>query len=96
MAEGDYRKALRALYLAILANLGAHGRIAIARYKSNREYQMELARRAHAEPELLQCFSDCMTVFERVWYGLHPVAREHLQRFIRDQERITILVQSPS
>lgn len=94
MAEGDYRKALRAFYLAVLANLGDHGRIVIARYKSNREYQMELARRAHAEPELLQLFSHCMVAFEQVWYGMYPVAQEQLHNFMRDQERITILVQS--
>lgn len=94
MAEGDYRKALRAFYLAVLANLGDHGRIVIARYKSNREYQMELARRAHAEPELLQLFSQCMAAFERVWYGMYPVAQEQVHNFMRDQERITTLVQS--
>jgi len=89
----DFRHALRALYLAILAQLGDNGRVAIARYKSNRDYLNELTRRAHAEPELLALFNGCMLAFERAWYGLHPVAEAQLTRFMTDQERIAALVQ---
>jgi hypothetical protein len=92
MDRGDFRQALRALYLAVLAQLGDTGRVAIARYKSNRDYLNELTRRAHAEPELLDRFSQCMAAFERAWYGMHPVAEAQLSRFISDQERIAALV----
>jgi hypothetical protein len=92
-AQQDFRHALRALYLAILAQLGDNGRVAIARYKSNRDYLNELTRRAHAEPELLALFNGCMLAFERAWYGLHPVAEAQLTRFMADQERIAALVQ---
>ncbi|MFZ1983710.1 MAG: DUF4129 domain-containing protein [Desulfatitalea sp.] len=92
MGRGDFRQALRALYLALLAQLGDTGRVAIARYKSNHDYLNELTRRAHAEPELLERFAQCMTAFERAWYGMHPVAEAQLSRFISDQERIAALV----
>lgn len=92
MGRGDFRQALRALYLALLAQLGDTGRVAIARYKSNRDYLSELTRRAHAEPELLERFAQCMAAFERAWYGMHPVAEAQLSRFISDQERIAALV----
>lgn len=90
--RGDFRQAVRALYLAVLAQLGDTGRVAIARYKSNRDYLNELKRRAHAEPELLERFARCMAAFERAWYGMHPVAEAQLSRFISDQERIAALV----
>ena len=94
MAErGEYRQALRAYYLSILSQLGDHNRIAIARYKSNREYQLELGRRSHAEPELLDLFSRCVARFERAWYGMHSVAENQMSQFVSDQERITRLVQ---
>jgi hypothetical protein len=93
MERQDFRHALRALYLAVLAQLGDHRRVAIARYKSNRDYLDELTRRAHAEPELLDLFTRCMLAFERAWYGMHPVAEAQLTRFMTDQERIAALVQ---
>jgi hypothetical protein len=94
MAHNDLRAALRALYLAMLAQLGDTGHVALARFKSNRDYRNELDRRAHVEPELLACFTRCMTAFERAWYGMHPVAETQLSSFITDQERIATLVQS--
>ncbi|MBI5552871.1 MAG: DUF4129 domain-containing protein [Desulfobacterales bacterium] len=93
MDRQDFRHALRALYLAVLAQLGDNRRVSIARYKSNRDYLDELTRRAHAEPELLNLFTRCMLAFERAWYGMHPVAEAQLTRFMTDQERIAALVQ---
>ncbi|MCP4688841.1 MAG: DUF4129 domain-containing protein, partial [Desulfobacterales bacterium] len=88
MDKRAFRRGLRALYLAILAHLAEHGRITIAKYKSNREYRQELARRAHAEPELLTLFSGSVASFERAWYGMYTVTREDLDEFIGWQERI--------
>lgn len=93
MVKGESRAALRAFYLAILSQLGDGGRIAIARYKSNRDYLGELSRRSHAEPELLDLFSRCMASFERAWYGMHSVAEAQLHQFVSDQERISLLVE---
>ena len=42
----NHRLALRAFYLSILAGLGERGLLAIARHKSNRDYLLELRRRA--------------------------------------------------
>lgn len=89
----DFRRSLRALYLSVLAQLADHQRVKIARYKSNRDYANELARRAHAEPELLKVFDWCINVFERSWYGMHPVDRQRLDQFMDHQKRIAALVQ---
>lgn len=89
----DFRRALRALYLSVLAQLADHQRVKITPYKSNRDYADELARRAHAEPELLKVFDWCIDVFERSWYGMHPVDRQRLDQFMDHQKRIATLVQ---
>lgn len=93
MTKKDYRQAMRAFYLSILSQLGEHDRLVIARYKSNRDYQRELARRIHAEPELCDIFTQCMIAFESAWYGMHPVGEPQLGQFMADQERIAALVQ---
>ena len=46
MNQGEFRLALRALFLGTLALLAENEIITIARHKSNREYQWELKRRA--------------------------------------------------
>jgi len=93
LQQKDFRRALRALYLSVLAQLADSQRVKIARYKSNRDYAAELARRAHAEPELLRVFDWCIGIFERSWYGMHPVDRQRLDQFMDQQKRIAALVQ---
>jgi hypothetical protein len=73
LGRGEFRLALRAFYLAGLASLAARQLIVLARHKSNRDYQRELARRAHALPGLTGGFGETLEMFERVWYGNHPV-----------------------
>lgn len=81
MAQGDLRLALRALYLASLASLGERKLVTIAKFKSNRDYERELSRRAHALPGLAEAFHDHVLVFERVWYGLHEVSLDLLKDY---------------
>jgi hypothetical protein len=88
MAEGNLRLALRAFYLAGLASLAARELIAIAKFKSNREYEMELRRRARALPAVQAAFSQNVAAFDRAWYGLHEVTLEALQQFQSNLEQI--------
>ena len=92
----DFRRALRAMYLSVLAQLADSQRVKIARYKSNRDYAVELSRRAHAEPELLRVFDWCIGIFECSWYGMYPVDRQRLDKFMDQQKRIAALVQASS
>ena len=87
-ASGEFRLALRAMYLAMLAHLGRRELITIARHKSNREYERELARRARTQAELLAAFSDNRQSFEDAWYGLHDVHTGNLHDFQSNFERI--------
>ncbi len=88
MEQGNLRLALRALYLASLAHLASRELISIAIFKSNREYETELLRRARAAPEVQSAFSQNVAVFDRAWYGLHEVTSQALQDFQSNLARI--------
>ena len=93
LTRNDFRSALRALYFSVLALLADSQRVVIARYKSNMDYTREMARRSHTEPELLAAFDWCVKIFERAWYGMHPVSRLQVDEFFNQQQRIADLVQ---
>jgi hypothetical protein len=88
LQKGEYRIAMRAFYLASLAHLAARNLVRLARFKSNREYERELRRRAHALPELLALFGDNISVFERIWYGTHEASLELVNQFASKVERL--------
>ena len=88
LERGEFRLAMRAFYLASLSHLAARNLISIARFKSNRDYERELRRRAHAFPDLLSIFDDNLSVFERIWYGMHEVNPDLVNRFSDNVEKI--------
>ena len=88
LERGEFRLAMRAFYLASLAHLAERDLISIARFKSNREYERELHRRAHSFPELLAVFSDNISVFERIWYGTHEASGELVHQFAASVEKM--------
>lgn len=81
MAKGEWRPALRALFLSHLAALAQRELITIARGKSNHDYLRELQRRSHALPEVPPNFGANMNLFERVWYGRDPAGPELAHEF---------------
>jgi len=90
LERGELRLALRAFYLATLAHLAARNLISPAKFKSNRDYELELRRRGHSMPELLSIFGDNSLVFERIWYGLHEINQELVQQFLARVEQIRV------
>ena len=86
--QGNLRVALRAYYLASLAHLAHREVIAIARFKSNRDYEREARRRARSRPGLAEAFAENVAVFDRTWYGLREVTEEILDRFQKNLERM--------
>jgi hypothetical protein len=76
--------ALRAFYLASLALLAERSLLTLAKFKSNRDYELELRRRAHALPQLVSRFADNVAVFDRIWYGGHDVNTPLLTQFVRN------------
>lgn len=88
LERGDLRLALRAFYLASLAHLAERNLVTLARFKSNRDYERELSRRSHALPEITRLFSENVSVFDRIWYGLHDVTSEGVDTFRANVEKI--------
>jgi hypothetical protein len=78
--EGDLRQALRALFLAALSLLGAQGLVLIRKSKSNFDYERELRRKLNSVPDLDEIFSADRKLFERCWYGAHPVTIAELDQ----------------
>jgi hypothetical protein len=68
-AEGDYRTAIRYLYLGTLLLLDERGLLRYDRSATNREY----LRRVADKPHLLTHLREVVEVFDRVWYGYQPV-----------------------
>ena len=85
LTQGDFRLALRALHLAGLNYLGERNLVSIRKWKTGLEYRRELDRRARAKSqvsaELTPVFSSNVALFERGWYGRHPVDREMVDLF---------------
>ncbi|MFH0878684.1 MAG: hypothetical protein V2A34_03130, partial [Lentisphaerota bacterium] len=93
-AEGDFRKAMRALFMACLAFLSRVELVEIVKSKSNHEYHRELARRGRRFPDALPAFYENIRLFERGWYGLYPVTKDQLDAFSLNLAKIRTHVQT--
>lgn len=87
--DGELRLALRAFYFAALAHLAEQNLLTLSRFKSNRDYEREIKRRAHSFPGMVGAFSENLVIFERIWFGIHSVGQETVQQFLNNYERIT-------
>ena len=88
LSRGELRLALRAFYLSSLASLADRNLVSLARFKSNRDYQRELERRAHALPGVVSMFGNNVGVFEQVWYGDHPADPLLVDEFLASVQRL--------
>ncbi len=86
--RGDRRQAVRALHLACLSHLASRDLLTLARFKSNRDYQIELRRRGRERPGLGPLFADDIAIFEQVWYGRHEATDETLRLVTSNFERL--------
>jgi hypothetical protein len=86
LEEGEPRLALRALFLAVLSLLGAQRLIIVRRSKSNSDYEAELRRRRSAE--LTELFGGNRRLFERCWYGDHPVTDLEIEQSTTFYQRL--------
>lgn len=89
MARGEWRLALRALYLAMLAQLAAEGLISLARFKTNLDYERELRRRALSRLEIVGRFVTRRRTFESVWYGRAIAGEKEVREWMTEFERPT-------
>lgn len=87
-AAGDYRNAVRYLYLASLLRLDERGLLRYDRSRTNREY----VRSVDDTPELASNLKDVIDVFDEVWYGYQPLDKSSYERFV---ERVSDLQDQP-
>ena len=79
--QGEFRLAVRALYLASLAHLARREFIQPALYKSNRDYELEVRRRTRDVPAVTEAFGATVRAFDRAWYGGHEVTAAAFAQF---------------
>lgn len=79
-AAGDFRSAIRYLFLATLLELQDVGALQLAPGKTNREYLRSVRESLHPSPHLNDEFLDLVDTFDRVWYGHAPFTAEDYQR----------------
>ena len=70
--DGDYRSAVRYLYLSALLIMDERGVLRYDRSKTNREY----LRSVSGSPELAEPLGDVIDVFDNVWYGYHSLEED--------------------
>jgi hypothetical protein len=95
LQEENFRLALRAYYLANLAWLGRNQFLTIHSGKTDREYELELRRKARAFAEARQMFAANIVAFERAWYGQHEVSADDAGEFRRRIQSIKQALAAP-
>ncbi len=81
---GDYRTAVRYLYLSSLLTLDERGLLRFDRSKTNREYLRSVA----AFPQLSAPLRDVIDVFDRVWYGFQSLDEDGFQHYVEKVDQL--------
>ncbi len=81
---GDYRTAVRYLYLSALLLLEERGLLRYDRSLTNREYLRSVAHR----PELAATLREVIDVFDRVWYGFQTLSASEYEAYARRVETL--------
>jgi hypothetical protein len=74
---GDYRAAVRYLYLSSLLLLDERGLLRYDRTRTNHE----VLRTVSEKPELAQPLSEVIDVFDNVWYGYHELDEDRFKHY---------------
>lgn len=76
-AGGDYRGALRYMYISFVRSIERPGLVSFTETKTNREYIAELAAAVNVSPDLYR-----MTrMYEDYWYGIRECDHDEYNRF---------------
>ena len=82
--QGDYRNAIRYLYLSSLLVLDEKGVMRYDRSRTNREYLRSVSFR----PELAKPLRDVIEVFDRVWYGFEAIDENTYKSYVEHVEEL--------
>ncbi|KAA3665544.1 MAG: DUF4129 domain-containing protein [Chloroflexi bacterium] len=81
---GDYRTAIRYLYLSALLLLEERNLLRYDRSLTNREYLKSIAHL----PELATILRDMIDVFDRAWYGFQNIDEQTYQRYVNQVNQL--------
>lgn len=76
---GDFRSAVRQLYLAALLSLDERGRLRFDRSMTNRE----VLREPSIAPPLAAALEPIVETFDRTWYGFEPISARDFESYRR-------------
>jgi hypothetical protein len=76
--QGEYRKAIRRAYIALLCDLDQRGKLRLGRSKTNRDY-LDAMR---SEQRIYPTFSVMTDAFERAWYGQDRATEGEFRNFV--------------
>jgi hypothetical protein len=76
--QGEYRKAIRRAYIALLCDLEQRGKLRLRRSKTNRDY-LDAMRSDH---QIYPTFSMMTESFEHVWYGQERATEKQFNDFV--------------
>ncbi len=82
--DGDFRSAVRYLYLSSLLLLDERGLLRYDHSKTNREVLRSVAD----SPELAQPLQDVVEVFDDVWYGYHTLDEDSFKHYSKRVEEL--------
>ena len=82
--QGDYRTAIRFLYLSSLLVLDERGLLRYDRSRTNREY----LRSVSSKPGLAMPLRDVIDVFDKVWYGFEAVDEQAYQSYLKHVDEL--------
>ncbi len=81
---GDYRTAVRYLYLSSLLLLDERGLLRFDRSKTNREYLRSVA----SYPHLSEPLREVIDVFDRVWYGFRTLDEYEFRHYVEKVDQL--------
>jgi hypothetical protein len=81
---GDYRSAVRFLYLSSLLLLDEGGLLQYDRSKTNREYLHSVS----GSPQLAEPLEEVIEVFDDVWYGHHALDEDSFKHYSERVEQL--------
>jgi uncharacterized membrane protein len=76
--QGDYRTAIRRVYIALLLDLEQRGKLPLHPSKTNRDYLNDM----RSEGKIYPTFSMMTRAFEMIWYGQRGATKEDFNGFV--------------
>jgi hypothetical protein len=83
-SQGNYRQAVRYLYLSSLLLLEERGLLSYDRSRTNREYLRSVAHL----PELSTSLSKVVDIFDRVWYGYQALDQATFEHYSEEVAKL--------